>query len=99
MPLFLTIRLFAIEQTGKLQTTFAVRKNGMAILGSAKPYGLRVGKPAARGCAIQWDCRNEAECPLLAKAKNAKAFPLWSMRNEAPFLKERVARQPKAGGG
>ena len=24
------------------------RKNGFAILGSAKPYGLRVGKPAAR---------------------------------------------------
>ena len=34
MPLFLTIRLFAIEQTGKLQTTFAVYKNGYAILGT-----------------------------------------------------------------
>lgn len=41
MPLFLTIRRFVIEQTEKLQTTFAVRKNGRAILGTAKiPYGI-----------------------------------------------------------
>ena len=43
----------------------SVLKNGYAILESAKPNGLRDGKPVARDRAILADCRSEAECSLV----------------------------------
>ena len=51
---------------------FAVCANPSWIRRSAKPYGLRVSKPAARDRAIFADCRNEAEF-FLIKDKNTKA--------------------------
>ena len=43
---------------------------------------------SAQDGAILADYRNEAECSLLAKGKNAKVLPKESMRNDVPFLKE-----------
>ena len=58
----------------------AVRKNGYAILESAKPNGLRDGKPMARDRAILADCRSEAEC-FFIKDKDAKALQMRSMQH------------------